>query len=143
MKNRIMCLILCLQFVCTSSISLADSDARQLVPLPSTVQQHMMSNMRDHLKAINEILFQLGKNDLEAAAELAEQRLGVSSLESHGADHMADFMPEGMRQAGTNMHKAASRFALTAQEGELQPTYKMLAEVTESCVTCHAAYRIR
>ncbi|MEN8205680.1 MAG: hypothetical protein ABFS24_06680 [Pseudomonadota bacterium] len=82
------------------------------------MQQHMMSNMRNHLVAINEILISMTKGDFEKSAEVAEYRLGMSSLESHGASHMAKFMPEGMRQAGTAMHKAASRFALKAQEEE-------------------------
>ena len=54
----------------------------------------MMSNMRDHLAAINEILVYLGNGELDKAAETAEYRLGMSSLESHGASHMAKFMPE-------------------------------------------------
>ena len=61
----------------------------------------------------------------------------------HGASHMGKFMPKGMRQAGTNMHKAASRFALKAQEGDLLPAYKVLSEVTSTCVACHSAYRIK
>jgi len=102
-----------------------------------------MTNMRDHLAAINEILLYLGNDDVEKAAETAEYRLGMSSLESHGASHMARFMPEGMRQAGTTMHRAASRFALKAQEGELLSAYKALSEVTSACVACHSAYRVR
>ena len=127
----------------TSSTSIADSDVRELVQLPGMMQQHMMSNMRDHLVAINEILVNLGNNEMDEAAEIAEQRLGMSSLESHGASHMAKFMPEGMRHAGTGMHRAASRFALKAQEGELLPAYIMLSDVTSACVTCHSGYRIR
>jgi cytochrome c556 len=126
-----------------SSTPIADSDVRDLVQLPEMMQQHMMTNMRDHLLAINEILVNLGNGEMDDAAEIAEQRLGMSSLESHGASHMAIFMPEGMRQAGTSMHRAASRFALKAQEGELLPAYKMLSEVTSACVTCHSGYRIR
>ena len=127
----------------TGSTSIADNDKRQLVQLPEMMQQHMMSNMRDHLKAINEILLSLGNGEMDEAAEIAEYRLGMSSLELHGASHMAKFMPEGMSHAGTGMHKAASRFALKAQEGELLPAYKMLSEITSACVTCHAGYRIR
>lgn len=99
--------------------------------------------MRDHLVAMNTILTHLGNNELDKAADVAEQRLGMSSLGSHGANHMAKFMPEGMRKAGTSMHKAASRFALKAQEGELLPAYKVLSEVTAACVACHSGYRIR
>jgi len=126
-----------------STISSANDDTRQLVQLPDMMQQHMMSNMRDHLVAMNTILTHLGNNELDKAADVAEQRLGMSSLGSHGADHMAKFMPAGMRKAGTSMHKAASRFALKAQEGELVPAYKVLSEVTAACVACHSGYRIR
>lgn len=129
--------------VCCASTSMAAEDSRQFVELPKMMQDHMMSNMRDHLASINEILQKMKNGELDKAAEVAESRLGMSSLELHGASHMAKFMPEGMREAGTNMHRAASRFALKAQEGEVLPAYKTLAEVTAACVTCHAVYRIR
>ena len=140
-KYRLMAVPILL--ACSYSVSMAGDDARELVQLPEMMQQHMMSNMRDHLVAINEILITMAKGDFEAAAEVAEYRLGMSSLESHGASHMAKFMPEGMRRAGTAMHKAASRFALKAQEEEVLPAYNALSEVTSACVACHSAYRIR
>jgi len=124
-------------------IALAEDDTRQLVELPEMMQQHMMSNMRDHLVAINEILENMASDELDKAAEIAESRLGMSSLKSHGASHMAKFMPKGMRKAGTSMHKAASRFAIKAQEGEALPAYKAFTEVTSACVACHTGYRIR
>ena len=133
----------CLPLFLLSPLIIADEDSRQLVELPEMMQNHMMSNMRDHLKTINEILIHLSNNQLDKAADIAEQRIGMSSLGTHGASHMGKFMPKGMRQAGTNMHKAASRFALKAEEGELLPAYKMLAEVTSTCVVCHSAYRIK
>ncbi len=107
------------------------------------MRQHMLSNMRDHLLALNEILTNMAKGQLDKAADIAESRLGMSSLEAHGASHMAKFMPEGMREAGTSMHRAASRFALKAQEGEVLPAYNALSEVTSACVACHSGYRIR
>ena len=125
------------------NISIADGDSRQLVVLPEMMKQHMMSNMRDHLAAINEILINMAKGDLDQASEVAESRLGMSALESHGAGHMAKFMPEGMRRAGENMHRAASRYALRAQEGDVLPAYNVLSEITSSCVACHSKYRIR
>ncbi|MEJ2142713.1 MAG: hypothetical protein P8Y24_10255 [Gammaproteobacteria bacterium] len=142
MKKTITTLV-CALFLSMNSVSAAENDKRQFVELPEMMQHHMMSNMRDHLVAINEILTMMGNGKLDQAAEIAEQRLGMSSLETHGAEHMAKFMPEGMRKAGTSMHKAASRFALKAQEGELLPAYRMLSNVTSSCVACHSAYRIR
>jgi len=123
--------------------SFAEVDSRQLVKLPEMMQQHMMANMRDHLVTINAILSSLANRKLDNAADIAESRLGMSSLTTHNASHMAKFMPAGMRLAGTNMHRAASRFALKAQEGEILSAYKALTAVTSACVACHAGYRIR
>jgi hypothetical protein len=142
MKKTFQCTLL-IFLVSTSTLSFAIDDTRKFVKLPGMMQQHMMSNMRDHLVAINEILVYLGNNELDKAADIAEQRLGMSSLGTHDASHMAGFMPKGMRAAGTAMHKNASRFALKAQEGDLISAYKSLSQVTSSCVACHSAYRIK
>ncbi len=99
-----------------------------------------MCIVRDHRAPLDEILVEMARGDQNAAAETAESRLGMSSLEAHGARHMAQFMPEGMRRAGTAMHKAASRFA---QEGDPVAAYPALPEVTSACVTRHAGYHIR
>ena len=76
------------------------------------MQTHMLANMRDHLVAINEIIAYIAADDLDKAGEVAEERLGMSALDNHHASHMAKFMPKGMREHGTAMHKAASRFAV-------------------------------
>ena len=141
--SKILSLVLTVLVTSFSANSAASSDARALVELPEMMQAHMLSNMRDHLVAINEILVYLGSGELDKAAKTAEYRLGMSSLESHGASHMAKFMPAGMRQAGTTMHKAASRFALKAQEGEVLAAYKVLSEVTSACVACHSGYKVK
>jgi len=130
-------------FIAFTSLSIQAEDNRQLVKLPEMMQQHMMANMRNHLESINEILFLMSNKQLDKAADVAEQKLGMTSLNTHNASHMAKFMPKGMRQAGTNMHHAASRFALKAQEGDRDAAYKLLNNVTTACVTCHAGYRIR
>jgi len=143
MFNRMIKFTICSAMILTSPLLTADDDSRLLVELPEMMQKHMLTNMRDHLRAINEILLNLSNNQMDEAASIAEQRLGMTSLGTHGASHMGKFMPKGMRQAGTNMHKTASRFALKAEEGELLPAYKMLAEVTATCVACHSAYRIK
>lgn len=122
------------------------ADKRQLVELPAPMAQHMLANMRDHLQSLVEIQKALGAGNFDVAAGVAEKRLGMSSLDAHGAAHMAAFMPKGMQDSGTQMHRAASRFALVAQEAgaggsPLRPM-QALAAVTEQCVACHAAYRV-
>jgi hypothetical protein len=121
----------------------AGDDERAFVQMPAMMQEHMLSNMRDHLAALNEILGEMAAGELDRAADIAESRLGMSSLERHGASHMAGMMPDGMRRVGSSMHKAASRFALKAQEADVLNAYASLSEVTAACVACHSAYRIR
>lgn len=123
------------------STAYANEDKRQFVAMPKMMQKHQLANMRDHLMAINEILLNMGKDELDKAAEIAETRLGMSSLSTHGASHMAKVMPKGMSAIGTSMHKAASRFALIAEEGDALPAYKALQTVTAACVACHAGYK--
>jgi hypothetical protein len=82
--------------IASASFTVASTDNRQLVELPKMMQQHMRSNMRDHLTAINEILISLSTGELDKAADIAEFRLGMSSLDTHGASQMAKVMPAGI-----------------------------------------------
>jgi mono/diheme cytochrome c family protein len=126
------------------SAAVEAEDARQFVQLPEMMQTHMLERMRDHLAVLNEIMSYLSADDLDAAADTAEQRLGMSSMQGGGGGSMMGrHMPEGMRAIGQNMHRSASRFALKAQEGDVLAAYKALVPVTSSCVACHAGYRIR
>jgi cytochrome c556 len=47
-----------------------------------------------------------------------------------------------MRAIGTEMHRAASRFAVVATEGDPNQALAGLAKMTEQCVACHDAYRV-
>ena len=120
-------------------------DARQLVQFPEPMRLHTITSMRDHLLALQEIDVALSKNDFDKAASIAETRLGMSSLELHGAAHIAPFMPQGMQDIGTQMHRSASRFAIEAQNAsvsDVRPALAALGTVMQQCVACHAAYRL-
>jgi hypothetical protein len=130
------------------SLSLASADnnaARKLVELPPMMREHMLGNMRDHLLAINEIQQALSSGAFDQAADIAEKRLGMSSLTMHDAAHMAAYMPDEMQAIGTRMHQAASRFAVIAQDsaidGNMKKVIGALSQVTAQCVACHAAFR--
>ena len=136
-------LILFISLIITYNSAYAEEDLRELVEFPAMMQEHMMGNMRDHLLTINRIQLYLANDKMDEAAQLAESHLGMGSLKSHHAKMMSKFMPKAMAAIGTSMHKAATRFAMKCEEGDLLPAYKALAEVTSACVACHASYRIR
>ncbi|BAP58211.1 hypothetical protein THII_3914 [Thioploca ingrica] len=145
MKKLILSLIF-LTLTGGDPIAASDNEARQLVEFPLMMQQHLLGNMRDHLLAITEIQQALSSGSFDQAAEIAEKRIGMSSLASHGAAHMAPYMPKKMQAIGTQMHRAASQFAIIAQDsavdGDMKRALGGLAKITQQCVACHAAFRV-
>ena len=126
--------------------TLSFADSRQLVEFPEMTRDHILENMRDHLLALTKIQQHLALEEYEKAATVAENRLGMSSLSGYGAPHMARFMPAAMQQIGTQMHKAASRFAIIVQEGGLEGSTPKIAEglagVMQQCIDCQSSYRV-
>ncbi len=125
-------------------------DTRQLVKMPEMMQNHMLENMRSHLLALDEVLGLLAKGKVNEAGWVAEKKIGLSSLDLHGSSHLAPYMPDGMKAAGTEMHRAASRFARAAEEADFAHTYEAqqkvfdaLQGITQNCNACHTAYRLR
>jgi hypothetical protein len=94
-------------------------DPRELVHFPEPLLEHELANMRDHLLTLSRIQEYLSQHEFEKAVDLAEKRLGMSSFGLHGAHEVAPHMPKGMQEAGTAMHHAASRFAITAQNAAI------------------------
>jgi hypothetical protein len=122
-------------------------DTRTLVHFPERMRIHTLKSMRDHLLSISEIQAALAAGEYEKAGDIAEQRLGMTSLKLHGAAESSKYMPKGMQEAGTNMHHAASRFAIAANDaavkGDLRDALSALTEVTQACVACHTSYRLQ
>lgn len=121
-------------------------DTRQLVSFPTAMREHTLANMRDHLLALQEIQAALSTQKYDIAADVAEQRLGLSSLGLHGAHEVAKYMPIAMQDTGTAMHKSASRFVIASHDaaatGDVKPALAALAEITGACVACHAGFRL-
>jgi hypothetical protein len=122
-------------------------DPRTVVDMPGLQRALIREEMLDHLAALNEILADLSANQLNAAADIAEQKLGLSSMGKHAARTAGQgpgrFMPEAMRSIGIGMHQAASEFAKVARGGNRDAAYQALQPVVGACVACHAGFRLR
>jgi outer membrane receptor for monomeric catechols len=122
-------------------------DTRQAVEFSQAMRDHTLANMRDHLLALQQIQSALAKEEYDQAADIAEQRLGMTALILHGSYERAKFMPQGMRDVGSAMHANASRLAVAAKDagatGDLRPVLEAMASVTAQCVACHSAYRVK
>lgn len=148
-RIRIAALLLLLAASSASQAQQAQ-DPRELVKLPAPLQEHMLGNMRDHLATLNAILGDVADGKYDAAAKVAEARLGMSSLSLHGAAHLAPYLPKPMQGIGTAMHHAASRLVIVLQDASVNPTAEAMRDinralyaVTTACEACHASYRVR
>ena len=123
----------------------SDDDSRQLVEMPDQARKLMREDMLEHLSALNEIIAYLAANDLDAAAEIAESKMGKSSMGKHRGTGMGPgrFMPPEMRSIGWGMHEAATEFSQLVKKGDSKNAYVALQKITGSCVACHYAYRTR
>jgi hypothetical protein len=128
-----------------SALDSTDSDHRQLVSMPDESIQLMRKDMLDHLSALNEIIGHLAENNLDAVADIAETRMGKSSMGKHRATGVGPgrFMPLEMRNIGWAMHESATELSQAAKEGNLNDAYSALQKITASCVACHYSYRTR
>lgn len=122
-------------------------DTRLEVHFPAKLREETLANMRDHLLALQQIQEALSKYEFDLAADIAEQRLGMSSMALHGAHEVAKYMPDGMKMIGSAMHRNASRLAIAAKDvgatGDLKPVFEAMSNVTAQCVACHAGFRVR
>ena len=90
-------MLLCIFTVGSAS---AEEDIRRYVEFLPNLQFKMMSNMRDDMVTLNEILESLAFDELDKEANVAENRLGLSARHSHDIGNLAKYMPKGMKQAG-------------------------------------------
>lgn len=89
----------------------------------------------------------MGNGQFDKAADIAETRLGQTALKAHGAHENSKFMPKGMQEIGTQMHRNASKFAIEVQNsgatGDVKPALIALSKTTQACVACHAGYKLK
>jgi len=123
----------------------SSEDSRIFVDMPAQARGYMRQDMLDHLIALNEIIGLLASDDLPALAEIAETRIGRSSMGKYRGTGMGPgrFMPLEMRNIGWSMHDAATELAVLAKKGDKAATVKALQKLTTSCVVCHNSYRTR
>lgn len=123
------------------------TDTRLAVDFPLEFQRQELSNMRDHLEAIQQITYYLAQGDYQAASDTAEQRLTRGGMSEHDRHQAARYMPKAMLAMGAAMHRAAGQFAIVAQDAsvsdDMASALKALAEVENHCVACHRAYRMK
>lgn len=122
-------------------------DTRELVLYPQPMYEATLSNMREHLRAIHQVQQLVAQERYSDAADAVDRGLGMGhnhGAEGHGMEHQ--FMPEGMKAYGSELHSSALALSLTLRDAEvtedLKGIFAALGKVTANCVACHDAYRL-
>lgn len=125
-------------------------DVRTLVKLPADIENKMLVNMRDHIRALDDIIHAVQTGEYEDAESIAESRLGWSSLVRRGDQEVADHWPKPMQAMADQMYDAGSNFVIVAQNASVedskesyQKVIAALGQMTSACRSCHEAYRLR
>ena len=63
--------------------SSSSAETRQLVSIPDQARELMRKDMLEHLSSLNQIITYLASNNLDAAADVAETKMGRSSMGKH------------------------------------------------------------
>jgi cytochrome c556 len=117
----------------------ASLDARTPVPLTAMMAQHQKQEMRDHLRAIQEITAALATDDFDGVAKAAS-RIGWSEQQAAMCKHMGAGAP-GFAAVGEQFHKTADGIAAAAQQRDRAAVIAAVGATLERCVGCHDTYR--
>lgn len=129
------------------NLSVHAQDARQLAKLPAPAEATLREEMRDNLVALNEILSLAVAGKVKEAGEVAEKKLGTSTMGRHRSKPLdarpGPHMPAAMHELAVQGHRAATAFAVIAATGDREKTLAALPTLNNACVSCHLAYRVR
>ena len=124
----------------SSTTEKSQPDTRVLVQFPDDAKYFLLT-MRQNLSDINDIHRAVADSNFERAAHIAEFNLGLGGIKTHNAFAVA--MPGEMQSMGMAFHEASSQLARSLKEKDMEKILDGLANVTQTCVMCHAMYRVR
>jgi hypothetical protein len=114
-------------------------DARAPVPLTAAMATHQKRDMRDHLRAVQEITAALARDDFDAIATSAA-RIAWSEQQAEKCKHMGAGAP-GFAAVGENFHRTAGQIGAAARHRDRSGVVRALDATLQTCVGCHESYR--
>jgi hypothetical protein len=117
------------------------TDNRQEVVLQPTERDLVLGEMRTLLQSLNGILIGLSENDFEMI-ETSARSAGMAMAADVNPALMGK-LPLDFKNMGMGVHKEFDTLAdLVKGKKDSQLVIKKIGEITQSCVACHAVYRL-
>ena len=151
MKNILIIVSALIGIVCINAALAADeklhdashhkmsaTDMRTSLNLSDEMKQHQLSNMREHVKAIKNIVDLMAENRFEEASEVAHAKLGLTPE----MEAMCDmFDNKDFRKLGRSFHRSGDVLGDALQTRDVKASLQALNKTMQYCVDCHAAFR--
>ncbi len=116
-------------------------DGRQALQLTSSERSLVLTEMRDFLIAVQNILAATNTEDMPAAAKAA-RKVGRAAQTAVPPGLVAK-LPMEFKKLGFSTHSKFDELALDAEQlQDPQQTREQLAELMKNCVACHATYSL-
>ena len=113
-------------------------DARTSLELSPEMKQHQLSNMRDHLEAVNSIIGLMSENKFEDASKIAHTKLGLTPEMQQMCSMFGD---EKFMKLGFAFHKSGDDLGEALKTRKVNASLRALNKTMQYCVECHATYR--
>jgi hypothetical protein len=126
---------------CSAQGSLDRIDSRVPVPLLPMMANHQKQNMRDHLRAVQEIVLAAANDDF-TAIESAARRIGFSEQMGAMCTHMGAGAP-GFTEQALAFHHTADSIGAAAHRHDRSAVMQALGTTLQSCTGCHETFRQR
>lgn len=113
-------------------------DTRVQLNVPDMMKEHQKTMMREHLKAVNEIVAGLAANDFELVAQTAHKKLGLTD-EMRNMCSM--FGNQEFEKIGLEFHTKADELGNVAKTKDLNKTLLALDTMLKRCNQCHSMFK--
>jgi hypothetical protein len=114
-------------------------DRRTPVPLLPMMANHQKQNMRDHLRAVQEIVTAVAAKDFDAVQSSAS-RIGYSEQMGQMCQHMGAGAP-GFTELAVKFHHTANKIGDAAKKQDSDGALRALSNTLAVCTSCHQTFR--
>ena len=116
------------------------ADPRQKLKLPPSERTEFLSEMRNMLASIQQIMLGIGSADRELIAEYAH-RSGNKMARATPAKVRAK-LPQSFQDIGGPTHMMFEELAVHAETDEMDMLARQTGELMQQCMACHATFRV-
>ena len=114
------------------------SDKRVSLGLPQFAKNRQLANMREHLKAVNDIVKFIALGNFDKASSIAKNKLGLTDAM---LKECKKFDREDFKSLGFAFHKSANKLAKVLKTKDTKQSLTALSNTLGYCVSCHDTFK--